>query len=95
MGLPLRYDKASYEWCLDYKQMTKRCTSLIGLRDWTKEEMMAYLDWSKSEDDRIDAQIAQEREDNPFDTGRRGVNEIWRRIERDIEEQQSLYSAKR
>ncbi|EGY23471.1 uncharacterized protein VDAG_04909 [Verticillium dahliae VdLs.17] len=23
MGLPLRYDKKSYEWCIDYKQMTK------------------------------------------------------------------------
>jgi hypothetical protein len=60
MGLPLRYDKASYEWCLDYKQMTKCCTTSAGSRDWTKEEMMAYLDWSRSGDSRIEAQVAQE-----------------------------------
>lgn len=30
---------------------------------------MAYLDWSNSEDDRINAQIAQEIGDNPFDSG--------------------------
>lgn len=31
-GLPLRYDKQSYEWCLDYKQRSKRCTSQSGTR---------------------------------------------------------------
>lgn len=93
MGLPLRYDKASYEWCLDYKQMTKQCTTSTGSRDWTKEEMMAYLDWSNAEDDRIEALVAQERENEPFDTGRRGVGDIWRRVERDIEEQRAVYSA--
>ena len=54
-GLPQRYPKASYEWCLDYKQMGKTCRIPTGTRDWTKEEMMAYLDWSKSEDDRVEA----------------------------------------
>ncbi|KAL2019068.1 hypothetical protein VTK56DRAFT_10099 [Thermocarpiscus australiensis] len=91
MGLPLRYSKASYEWCLDYKQTTKHCTTSTGSRDWTKEEMMAYLDWSRSEDDRIEALVAQEREHEPFDTGRRGVDDIWRWIEKDDEEQQALY----
>ncbi|GKU08987.1 unnamed protein product, partial [Fusarium langsethiae] len=46
MRLPLRYDKQSYEWCLDYKQMSKRCTTSTSSREWTKEEMMAYLDWA-------------------------------------------------
>ena len=91
MRLPLRYNKTSYEWCLDYKQMTKYCTTSTGSRDWTKEEMMAYLDWSRSEDDRVEALVARERENEPFDTGRRGVSDIWRRIERDVEEQQALY----
>ncbi|KAJ0131219.1 hypothetical protein HZ326_25678 [Fusarium oxysporum f. sp. albedinis] len=60
MGLPLRYVKQSYEWCLDYKQMSKRCITSTGSREWTKEEMMAYLDWthwSKAEDERIEAQL--------------------------------------
>ena len=54
---------------------------------------MAYLDWSSTEDVRIEAQVAQEMESNPFDTVRRGVGEIWRRIEKDIEEQKTLYRA--
>lgn len=54
---------------------------------------MAYLDWSRAEDSRIDAQVTQEREKELFDTGRRGVDDIWRRIDRDIEEQQAVYSA--
>ena len=46
---------------------------------------MAYLDWSKSEDDRIEAQVAAEIEGNPFST-RRGVQEIWEATEKDSEE---------
>jgi hypothetical protein len=44
MGLPLRYSKASYQWCLDWKQMNRHYRTPTGFRDWTKEEMMAYLD---------------------------------------------------
>jgi len=54
-NLPSRYDKESYAWCIDYKQMSKYCATPAGSREWTKEEMMAYLDWSKAEDDRIEA----------------------------------------
>jgi hypothetical protein len=35
--------------------MSKRCITSTGSREWTKEEMMAYLDWSKAEDERIEA----------------------------------------
>ena len=75
--------------------MGKRCTTSAGSREWTKEEMMAYLDWSKAEDARIDAQVAEELGDNPFGNYRRGVDEIWRRAERDIEEQEALYAAEK
>ena len=54
---------------------------------------MAYLDWSNAEDDQIEALVAKERENEPFDTGRRGVGDIWRRVERDIEEQRAVCSA--
>ena len=91
MGLPLRFNKKSYEWCLDYKQMTQECVTSAGSRDWLKEEMMAYLDWDKSENDRIDAQVALEVQDGP--SNRRGMGELWRRAERDGEEQQALYAA--
>jgi len=95
MGLPLRYGKKSYEWCLDYKQMAKHCRTSTGLREWTKEEMMAYLDWSEAEDSRIDAQVVTEMGDNPLGSKRRGMDDIWRRAERDAEEQEALYSAER
>jgi hypothetical protein len=93
MGLPQRYDKQSYEWCLDYKQMSKRCTTSAGSRNWTKEEMMAYLDWSKAEDERIEAQVAEEMGGNPLANKRKGLKEIWQRVEEDSREQELLHSA--
>jgi hypothetical protein len=64
-----------------------------GSRDWTREEMIAYLDWSKAEEDRIEVQVAQEMENNPYDTGRRGIGEILRRIDKEIEGQHASHSA--
>ena len=92
MGLPHVFNKKSYEWCLDYKQMGKKCVTSEGSRDWLKEEMMAYLDWDKSENDRIEAQVAEEIGSGP--SIRRGMGELWRRAERDGEEQQVLYEAR-
>jgi len=93
MGLPLRYDKTSYDWCLDYKQMGKCCVLSTGSRDWTKEEIMAYLDWSKAEDDRIEAQVLRELKSNPMETRRRGVKGIWKKIEEDSKAQEDLHAA--
>lgn len=90
IGLPLRYSKTSYQLCLDWKQMNKHCRTSTGFRDWTKEEMMAYLDWDKSENDRVEAYIAAEIEGNPF-SSRRGMGEIWRAAADDLEEQEALY----
>jgi hypothetical protein len=92
VGLPPRYDKASYEWCLDYKQMNRRCITPAGSRDWTKEEMMAYLDWSAAEDNRIEAQVLKELGPNPMSGGRRGVKDIWKAIEQDTRAQETLHS---
>ena len=55
---------------------------------------MAYLDWDKSEEKRMDTLVAQEMGDNPFASRRRGMGELWRRVERDVEEQERLYSAR-
>lgn len=81
IGLPQRYDKVSYKWWLDWKQMGKQCIMQKGYRDWSKEEMMAHLDWSKAEEDRVEALVAAEMEGNPF-SKRRGMREIWRRPQR-------------
>jgi hypothetical protein len=91
-GLPMRYPKSSYYWCLDYKQMGKRCKTATGSRDWTKEEMMAYLDWDKAEDERVEARVAEEIGNNPLANRQRGIKEIWKSVEQDIIEQEALYS---
>ena len=92
MRLPLRYDKQSYNWCLDYKQMGKSCATPQGPRDWSKEEMMAYLDWSKAEDKRVEAQVSGEMTANPM-RKIRGVKDIWKKAEEDSRAQQVFYSA--
>ena len=57
---------AVHEWCRDYKQMTEHCTTSTGSREWTKEEMIAYLDWNETEDKRS----------NPLGNRRRGMSDI-------------------
>ena len=42
---------------------------------------------SKAEDQRIDALVAAEMSGNPFASRRRGMRDIWDRVERDIEKQ--------
>jgi hypothetical protein len=74
--------------------MSKRCVTSTGSRDWTKEEMMAYLDWSKAEDERVEAQVAEEMGDDPLANRRRGVKDIWGRIEADSREQDALHLAR-
>jgi hypothetical protein len=54
--------------------------------------MMAYLDWSKAEDERVEAKVAAEMRTNPLTTRRRGVKDIWKRIETDSREQEALHS---
>lgn len=90
-GLPARYSKAQYAWCLDYKQMGKRCTDEgRRSRDWTKEEMMAYLDFDEAENRRVNAQVEREIADQPF-SNRRGMRAIWEAAENDIKEQHILH----
>ncbi|OBS17800.1 hypothetical protein FPOA_23819 [Fusarium poae] len=71
LGLPLRYDKSSYQWCLDWKQM----------------------DWSKAEDDRVEAQVAAEMERSPF-SSRRGMHDIWEAAAVNSEAQQVIHSGR-
>jgi hypothetical protein len=72
--------------------MSRRCASPSGIREWTKEEMMAYLDWSKQEDDRVEAKVASEVRDDHAAQKRRSVKHIWKSIEKDTAEQKALYS---
>jgi hypothetical protein len=73
--------------------MGRCCATSTSLREWTKEEMMTYLDWEKAETDRIEAQVAREIENGRLFTSRRGMGELWEIAQRDIDEQEALYSA--
>ena len=90
MGLPARYSKADYDWCLDYKQMGRHCKAGRSIREWTKEEMMSYLDWDKAENERVEQNVGIEMAEQPF-SGRRGMREIWDAAERDLEVQEGWY----
>jgi hypothetical protein len=72
--------------------MGKRCTATEPSREWTKEEMIAYLDWNKAEDKRVEARVAEEIRKDRLTNRRRGMNAIWKSIELDIIEQEALYS---
>jgi hypothetical protein len=56
----------SYDWCPGYKQMPRRCITPTGLSEWAKEEMMAYLEWGKAEDERVETLVAEVVGDNPL-----------------------------
>ena len=53
---------------------------------WIKEEMMAYLDWDRAEDDRICGIVRKDIEANGLRTRRRGLGYLWIEIDEDIEE---------
>jgi hypothetical protein len=73
--------------------MSDRCITTTGSREWTKEEMMAYLDWNSREDERIEALVAKEMGDNPLANKRRGMKDIWESVKRDSKEQENLHAS--
>jgi hypothetical protein len=51
------------------------------------------LDWSESEDARINNQVELEMKDKSLDTGRRGMGEIWEQAGRIVAERDLLSGA--
>jgi hypothetical protein len=66
MELQALYPNASFRWCHDFKQMGKYCTKASGAKPWTKKKIMAYSDWNRAEDNRVNASLIA----NPLDPGR-------------------------
>ena len=57
--------------------MGKRCTDEgTKSRDWTKEEMMAYIDFNDTEDRRVNEKVSREMAAQPF-SNKRGMRGIW------------------
>ena len=90
-GLPSRYSKADYAWCCDWKQMNSGCLVGSSRRPWTKEEMMAYLDWTHLEDQRVEEQVQKEMEADGYRSRRRGMDDIWEAAAQDRQQQQQRY----
>ncbi|TVY66378.1 PKS-NRPS hybrid synthetase [Fusarium oxysporum f. sp. cubense] len=90
MKLPQRYSKAEYEWCVDWKQMGRHCRIGRSTRDWTKEEMMSYLDFDKAENERVERNVEKELQAQRFTTYR-GSDYVWKAAGRDHEDQQQVY----
>ncbi|KAJ0125993.1 Activator of stress1 [Fusarium oxysporum f. sp. albedinis] len=74
-------------------QMGSHCKVGNGTRDWTKEEMMSYLDWDRAENDRVEQSVEIEMAEQPF-SRRRGMQDIWDAAERDIMLQESIFQGR-
>ena len=64
-------------------QMGSHCKEGSGIRDWTKEEMMSYIDWDKAENERVEQNVEIEMAEQPL-SWRRGMQDIWDAAERGI-----------
>jgi hypothetical protein len=64
-----------------------------GRRKWTKEEMMAYIDWDFEEVRRTDARVKRQLENAGKEATRRGIGDILRQAEEDIRAQEAFYSS--
>ena len=62
-----------------------------GNRPWTKEEMMAYLDWSDAEEARIEQRVRNDVATNGVFINTRGPGYLWEQVDEDREEQRQLY----
>ena len=60
---------------------------------WTKEEMMAYIDWDRVEEDRVNGIVREDVEANGFGARRRGLGHLWAEADRDIEEQSRIHGS--
>ena len=61
--------------------MGECCTTPTGSREWTTEEMNAYLDWNRSEDERFQA-VCDKYGDRI--QGNRGPGYLWKMVEADM-----------
>jgi hypothetical protein len=52
--------------------MGKHCIEESGARPWTKEEIIAYLNWNRAKDSRINASLIA----NPLNPGKRGIGDV-------------------
>jgi hypothetical protein len=68
-------------------------TFLEGSPDWTNEEVSAWLDWDKIQEQEVEQQVEAELiAAGGFGQGRRrGVRSLWNQIESDIQTREEQY----
>lgn len=73
--------------------MGQYCVSSGGKRrEWTKEEMMAHIDWDTAEDRRVEAEVKRRIDRDPKEASRRGASQVWQQAEDDAQAQARLFS---
>ncbi|KAJ0126100.1 hypothetical protein HZ326_30793, partial [Fusarium oxysporum f. sp. albedinis] len=89
MKLRLKYPKANHKWACGLSQMGSHVRASNGrkLRDWTEEEINAYIDFSNKEEERVYHTVAGQARY----TGRRGIEDSMRAAEEDGRIQQAYY----
>jgi hypothetical protein len=89
MKLRLKYPKSNHQWARTLGQMGDYVKAANGrkLRDWTEEEINAYIDFQNKEDERVYHAVAQRAQY----TGRRGIEDSMRIAEEDGRIQQAYY----
>jgi hypothetical protein len=75
-GLPAKYSKSSVKYALDWKRMNRQCDLGIGKgkRDWTQEEIYAYLDFEEAEEEHAALEEQIRLEEGPYQ-GRNGIQD--------------------
>ncbi|OBS15929.1 hypothetical protein FPOA_13340 [Fusarium poae] len=89
-GLRARYNKAEKAYVLSDSRMGRHVKRRNGLklRDWTDEEIAAYLDWDKEEEER-----AYEKEAaKPLYDRNRNLNSYWEEAAVDFQSREALYN---
>ncbi|OBS16756.1 hypothetical protein FPOA_12636 [Fusarium poae] len=89
-GLRARYNKAEKAYVLSDSRMGRHVKRRNGLklRDWTDEEIAAYLDWDNEEEER-----AYEKEAaKPLYDRNRNLNSYWEEAAVDFQSREALYN---
>ncbi|KAF4332167.1 hypothetical protein FBEOM_14040, partial [Fusarium beomiforme] len=75
-GLPAKYSKSSVKYALDWKRMNRQCDLGIGKgkRDWTQEEIYAYLDFEEAEEEHAALEEQIRLEKGPYQ-GQNGIQD--------------------
>ncbi|KAF4332714.1 MULE transposase domain protein [Fusarium beomiforme] len=87
-GLPLVYEEAEYNKARGRREMGMYCIEKGRRRHWTKEEMNAWIDREKEEEQRDKQKAVEDWARDQYDPDHRvSLQRRWGEIERDLQNQ--------